>query len=258
LVHFRRDGRVFQQTPKAHAELYYLPAIATQMDKSLYILAGASCSGKSTLLQKWRNGTLDLFGDASCGSNDRAEMLDRIPVLDMHQYQIWADSSRAAPKIILHIDLSSFFKSEYIQSDGLMWSRRLRHLYVSDQIPGAVAISAYWQLAFAGFSSSSLGLGGFSQIVISTVYCKFREARRRKLNRDLEKLKSSNGRGRRRRFVFDRLYTETVEARQNYRDHYVGWNHFVNSLERFPVRKMIWNDRPNANPELSVFQSVML
>lgn len=228
------------------------------MGKSLYIIAGASCSGKSTLLRKWRNGALDLFGDASCGSNARAERLDGIPVLDMHQYQVWAESSRAAPKIILHIDLSSFFKSEYKQIDGLMWRRRLRHLYVTDQMPGAEAVSAYWQLVFAGFSSSSLGLGDFSQIVISTVYCKFREARRRKLNRDLEKLKSANARGERRRFVFDKLYADTAEARQNYRDHYQGWHWFVESLERFPVRKMMWKDRPNANPELSAFKSVML
>ena len=83
------------------------PFWQSEMSSTLYILAGASCSGKSTLLRAWQAGQFDLFGDEAAGGGSLSIAERRtIPVDIVAQFVGRASSVEAPPKnIVLHVDL---------------------------------------------------------------------------------------------------------------------------------------------------------
>lgn len=222
------------------------------MTSTLYIIAGASCSGKSTLLKAWKADQFDLFGDGALGREalSPAEK-NKIPIVGLYEYRQWSESGRdPAKNIVLHLDLSHFFKNEILQGGSSLWLRRVKCHYLSDQVPGATAISVYWNEQFAVYNKSLFAISSFSRLAVATIWCKRSVATKRKILRDRKKLQSRGEKGLRRRYVFSRLYGPNPDAEQNYLCHYQGWEHFLNGLEPQPARRLTWADRPGLLPAL--------
>lgn len=222
------------------------------MSSTLYIVAGASCSGKSTLLRAWQCGEFDLFGDEAA-SDELLPVAGRadVPILFVAQFIRLAKSRETPPNnLVLHVDLSNFFKSEFRQGELSFWRNRMKRQYISDLITGPVPVLDYWKEHFSYCTDTPVALSSFSRVLVSTIWCRRGVAAERKLLRDNDKFRSDTKKAQRRRHVFSRIYAATPEAKENYLSHYQGWNLFLDGLRPQPARRLIWSDRPGGFPAL--------
>ena len=248
----RRHEQPHQNNHKMDRATHWKP-MQGNSKKVLYIISGASCSGKSTLLEAWKADRLDLFGEQrrarsiSLGNGKEAvTCVDRIqggalPVLNMHGFQVLANSGREhSSSIVLHVDLSHFFKHEYTFRMSESWQSRIGLKYPDLERAGPLAVRTFWELGFSQFSRTPLSLKRFSQMYVSTIYCGQNECRIRKLQRDSRWLSRDHPDHERHRHTFLRLYENTKTAKHNYYSHYQGWMMFINSITCSPCYRTMW------------------
>lgn len=229
--------------------------------RSLFVIAGGSCTGKSSILRygAWHglpvfglgNYTLELFAAVhnkepkEVGNHlshlRAAEAASRVTdgkVVDLPKLKYLASqpgTQSLLPITFLHLDLSYFFKSEFLDRGSERWPENFNIDFDTDISGTAAVIAEYWQNMLGAVSSNMVRLVDlFDTIVINTVVCSWAEARRRKLRRD-QQTGRINKLGRR-QHVFNSLYANNYRAEHNYKAHYMGWSMFLDTI---PPEKML-------------------
>jgi hypothetical protein len=211
--------------------------------RSLYILAGASCSGKTTLINRGCRDLLHYRNDKTLQAALRelklhptsrgvekviAEKYAMVNYFGLRKLAML--SKEQLDVIVLHLDLSKFFIFEFLANKhgDQSWDALVgRHCESAEQ-PGPTAIAAFWYQALHHKAQNScIGLKNFERISVTTILCEHAEALCRRRKRDLYLQNKEVHHATKASAL--RLYGDSPLHQKNYSDHYVVCKLFLDA-----------------------------
>lgn len=225
------------------AKLEGLHGAAQRTMRSLYILAGASCSGKTTLINRGCRDLLHYRNDKTLQAALRELRLhptshgvekvlaEKCAIVNYFGFcRLAMLSKEQLDVIVLHLDLSKFFIFECLANkrEDQSWNAFVGRHYESAEQPGPTAIAAFWYQALHHKAQNSwIALKNFERISVTTILCEHAEALTRRRKRDLY-LRNNEVRHATKESAL-RLYGDSPLHKKNYSDHYAGWKLFLDA-----------------------------
>lgn len=240
----------------------------------LFIIAGPSCAGKTTLIREAAQRSLSIFGQSYCALAVDPPLLrqllrsPRLGGAGLHQpIEVTAGGILTTQDFcnvrklglvpsmatFVHVDLSYPIKLATLQPES-NFARALRGITEAAKTVNSPRSDLFFKFWYNLFDTQARGgafdLANFTNIAINTVIAKKDDLAAAKTLRDRERLKAV-GTSRSKSPIWNRVIKDLYESRNSasslYRDHIEGWGEFLKWTEQQYSTEIISTTSDHAN-----------